>query len=160
MKRSHVFLLTALIGALTACAGQAPTPATPPPPQARAPQSPEEALRSRAIQFWEARVKGDLVTQYNLLEPKARELVTLTGFVRARGSITFFSYKLRDVEVTGDDGLVTATTSFRVNLPQVSRFGPWEQRAVLRWVRVDGLWYVLYDQQDVKQPLKAKEDQP
>jgi len=161
MRRTRLLLLALLIGGLTACAGQAPAQSAPPPPQAAAPpQSPEEALRARATQFWEARVKGDLLTQYNLLEPKSRERVTLTGFVRARGSVVFQTYKIQEVEVAGDDGRVIAMTTFRMNLPQASRFGPWDQRTTMRWVRVDGHWYVMYDQQDVKQPLSAGEKSP
>jgi len=160
MRLSERLVQALLIGALTACAGQIPGQGTPPPPQARTPQSPEEALRARATRFWEARVKGDLVTQYDLLEPKARERVTLTGFVRARSAVVFQSYKIQEVEVVEDEGRVTAMTTFRLLLPQVSRFGPWDQRAIMRWVRVDGHWYTLYDQQDVKQPLKTGERQP
>ena len=74
MRRSRLLVLALLIGTLTACAGQAPGQEKPsPPPQAAAPpQGPEEALRARATRFWEARVKGDLVTQYELLEPAVR----------------------------------------------------------------------------------------
>lgn len=159
MSLSRLVLLAVLIGALTAWAGQAPGQGTPSPPlQPQAPRSPEEALRARATTFWEARVKGDLVTQYELLEPAARERVTLTGFVLARSSVIFLSYEIQEVEVAGDKGRVTALTTFRMNLPQVSRFGPWDQRAIMRWVKVDGLWYHLYDQQDVKQPLRAGEE--
>lgn len=158
MRRSQLPLLALLIGALTACAGQAPTGSAPSsPPQAQAPQTPEEALRARATQFWEARVKGDLLTQYNLLEPRARERVTLTGYALARGRVVFLSYKIQDVELAGDAGRVTAMTTFRMNLPQVSRFGPWDQRTIMRWVRVDGVWYTAYDQQDVTQPVQAGE---
>ena len=161
MRRSRWLFLLVLIGGLVACAGQAPPgQGAPPPPQAAAPQSPEEALRARATRFWEARLKGDLVTQYELVVPAAREQVTLTGFVRARGSLSFLSYTIKDVQVTGDDGWVTALTTFRMNLPQVSRFGPWDQRAVMRWRKVDDLWYLLYDQQDVKPPLQAGEKSP
>ena len=159
MTRSRSLLLALLIGLLSACAGQTQGQGAPPPPQARAPQSPEEALRARATQFWEARVKGDLVTQYELLEPQGREQVTLTGFVRSRSSVNFLSYKIQDVEVNGDRGRVTTTAKFRVDLPQVSRFGPWDQRTVMLWSKVEGQWYLRYDQQGVKEPLKAGESQ-
>ncbi len=160
MRHSRLLLLALLMALFNACAGQTPGRGTPPAPQARAPQSPEEALRARATEFWDARVKGDLFTQYNLLVPEAREGVTLTGFVRARSSFIFLSYEIQGVEVAGDEGRVTTMTAFRLNLPQVSRFGPWDQRTVMRWLRVDGLWYVMYSQQDVKEPLKAGERQP
>ena len=150
MRRWKMLLPTLLIGWLTACAGQMQGAATPA-PHVQSSQSPEEALRARAAQFWEARVKGDLATQYDLLEPAARERVTLTGFYRSRSSVVFKSYKIQEVEVAGDEGLVKASTTFRLNLKEVSRFGPWTQVTVMRWVRVGGLWYVRYDQQDVGQ---------
>ncbi len=158
MTRSRLLLLVLLTGLLIACAG--PTQGTPPPPQARAPQSPEEALRARATQFWDARVKSDLVAQYELLEPRGREQMTLTGFVQSHSSIVFLSYEIQQIEVAGDEGRVTAMTKFRMNLPQVSRFGPWDQRVPMLWRRVDGLWYLGSDQQNIKEPLKAKEGGP
>ena len=162
MRGCQLFVLAALIGGLSACAAQTSGQGqATPPPQVRATQSPEEALRARATQFWEARVKGDLATQYDLLEPAAREQVTLTGYVRARSSVIFKSYELQKVEVAGDEGLVTAKAAFRVNVPQLSRFGPWNQQVVLKWVMVDGLWYVRYDQQaDPGQRQQAGEKRP
>jgi hypothetical protein len=105
-------------------------------------------------------VKGDLATQYDLLEPKAREQVTLTGFVRARSSVTFQSYQMQDVEVNGDEGTVTTMAKFRLNLPKVSQFGPWDQLTTMKWVKVNGLWYFAYNQKDVKPPVQAGEKQP
>jgi len=158
--RHHTMVLPVLmIGLLTACATPtqgkaAPTPAV------QAQQSPEEVLRARATQFWEARVKGDLATQYDLLEPSERQNVTLTGFYRSRSSMVFQSYEIQGVEVDDEVGLVKAKTTFRLNLKEVSRFGPWTQVAFMRWVRVGGLWYLRGDQQDVKQPTRAGDRQP
>jgi hypothetical protein len=159
MRLSQSVLLPLLIGLLMGCAGQTPSQATPSPP-APVVQSPKEALRTRATQLWEARVKGDLATQYDLLEPKAREQVTLTGFVRARSSVTFQSYQMQDVEVNGDEGTVTTMAKFRLNLPKVSQFGPWDQLTTMKWVKVNGLWYFAYNQKDVKPPVQAGEKQP
>lgn len=159
MRRRRFLLLALLVGGLAACAGQPSAPSMAP-PTAQAALTPEEALRARATRFWEARMKGDLATQYDLLEPEARQRVTLTGFVLARGSVEYQSYKIEEVEVSGDAGKVKAKTRFRLNLPQVSRFGPWDQLAIVKWVKVDGTWYFRYDQQDVDQPLQAGEKRP
>ncbi len=163
MRGCQLLVLIALVGGLSACAaqisgqGQAASP-----PQVRTTQSPEDALRARATQFWEARVKGDLATQYDLLEPAARERVTLTGYVWARNSVIFKSYEIQTVEVAGDEGLVSAKATFRMNVPQLSRYGPWNQQVALKWVIVDGLWYVRYDQQttDAKPPVPVGEKRP
>ena len=157
-KRIAPSLLIVLIAVLSACAGGGPvSPQAAPPRPVKAEQSPEEALRDRARQFWEARVKGDLVEQYGFLEPDAREQITLTGFVRARSAVNFSSYELEGVEVVGDQGRVRAKATFRMNLPQLSRFGPWTEPAITRWVRRDGVWYLKGSQEDVDKPLQAGE---
>ncbi len=162
MRRTMVhFLLLWVAASLSACAGQALAAGqSAPPPQARVEQSPEEALRARATEFWDARVKGDLVTQYGFLEASAREQMTLTGFVRARGSVNFLSYLIEGVEVAGDQGRVLAKARFRMSLPQVERFGPWTQAAITRWVREGGVWYLKGSQEDAGQPLTPGGKQP
>jgi hypothetical protein len=153
MKWTRVLRVGLLIGVLTGCAGQGGVT-----PAISVHSTPEEALRDRATQLWEARVKGDLVTQYRLLEPKAQEEMTLTGFVRARGTVQFLSYTIEEVEVAENQGQVKATTKFRLNLaiPQVSRLGPYDHTVYTRWVLHDGHWYLKADQQDVGKPLKAE----
>ena len=149
-------LLLLLTGVLTACAGH-PSSQDSRTPQAQVAQSPEEALRARATLFWEARVKNDLATQYEFLEPKAREEMTLTGFFRARMTLVFLSYRIEQVETVGDEGRVVAETSFRLNVPQASRFGPWTQAVFTRWIRQGGVWYLRGSQDGADQPLKVGE---
>lgn len=158
MRWSRPLLAVLLIGGLTACAGQIQSDSATP-AQAIVIPSPEEALRAEAAKFWEARVKGDMVTQYNLQEPKAREGVTLTAFALARGTVTFLTYKITAVEAVGDEGKVTAETTFRLNHPKTGRFGPWDQTVFTRWVREGGVWYVKGNQEDAGKPLKAQESQ-
>jgi hypothetical protein len=148
-----------LVGLVTACAGQMPAKGTAP-AQATATQSPEEAVRARATALWEARIKGDMVTQYNLLQPTAREQVTLTGFALARAGIIFASYTITEVETEGDLAQVTAETTFRLTHPLTSRFGPWTQIALTRWVLEGGVWYLKGSQDDAGKPMKAGESQP
>lgn len=155
--RSLQFML--LVGLVTACAGQMPAKGTAP-AQATAPQSPEEAIRAQATALWEARLKADMVTQYNLLQPKAREQVTLTGFALARAGVVFTSYKITEVETVGDLGQVAAETTFRLTHPMTSRFGPWTQIAFTRWVLEGGVWYLQGSQDDAGKPLKSGESQP
>ncbi len=155
--RSLQFML--LVGLVAACAGQMPVKDTAP-AQVVATQSPEEALRARATTLWEARVKNDWVTQYNLQEPKAREEMTLTGFALARGTVVFLSYKITEVEVVGDQGRVTAEAKFRLTHPKAGRFGPWDQAVFTRWVREDGVWYMKGKQEEADKPLKPGDSQP
>lgn len=130
------------------------------PPRATITQSPEEALRAQATRFWEARVKGDMLTQYDLLEPKAREVVTLTGFALARSGVVFLSYKITKIETVDDQGRVVAETRFRMTHPKTARFGPWDQGVTIDWVREGDVWYLKGSQDDVGKPLKAGENHP
>lgn len=152
MKWARALCVGLLIGVLTGCGGHGGVQLPNVQP------APEEALRARAMELWEARVKGDLMAQYQLLEPKAREQMTLTGFARARGTVQFLSYTIEEVEVAEDQGQVKAKAKFKVNvsIPQLSRLGPYEHPVYTRWVLLgDRLWYLKGDQQDVGKPLKA-----
>ncbi|MCI0408443.1 MAG: hypothetical protein L0191_07750 [Acidobacteria bacterium] len=161
MRRTLFRLLFLLLTILSACAARAPAPgpgAALPPTQVD--QSPEEALRARATQFWEARVKSDLVTQHGFLEPKAREQMTLTAFIRSRSAVVYLAYEIEGVEVAADQGRVLAKTKFRVALPQAERFGPWTQPAITRWVREGGAWYLKGSQDDAGQALTTGSTKP
>jgi hypothetical protein len=153
------FVLLAGLGLVTACAGQMPVKDTVS-AEAAATQSPEEALRAQATKFWEARIKGDMVTQYDLLEPKAKEGVTLTGFALARAGVRFLSYTINEVEAVDDQGRVAAEATFKLNHPKTARFGPWTQAVVTRWVREGGVWYLKRDQDEAGKPPEAAKRQP
>lgn len=159
MKWRPLLLLALLSSGLAACAGGLRGNSAMP-PQTAVTQRPEEALRTQATKFWEARLKGDMVTQYSLQEPKAREGTTLTGFALARGTVIYLTAKITAVEMAGDEGRVTAETTFRLNDPKTGRFGPWDQTVFTRWVRQDGVWYVKGSQDDAGKPLKAGEVPP
>jgi hypothetical protein len=104
-------------------------------------------------------VKGDIVTQYRLLEPKAQEGMTLTGFARARGTVQFLSYTIEAVEVAEDQGQVKAQAKFKVtvSLPQIKRLGPYDHTVYTRWVLLpDGFWYLKATQHEVGEELKPQ----
>ena len=176
MKRSvSQILMMLLVGTLVGCAGQLPgeAPRTPQEAAAARPgpsgpalpaepaRNPEEQLRARATQFWEARVKDDLAAQYAFLEPNGRERVTLTGYVLSHTSIAFKSYELQEVVVDGDSGQVKVSATYRLRMPKVSRFGPWTREVMTFWVRERGGWYLKFDQLEDAQRLKRTgPDQP
>ncbi len=175
MKRSVSGILVVLVGALAGCAGQAPgeSPRSPqeaavarPGPSGPAlptepARSPEEALRARATQLWEARVKDDVAAQYALLERKGREQVTLTSYVLSHQSIAYNSYQLQEVVVNGDWGMAKVSATFRLKLPKVAKFGPQTREVTTYWVREGGDWYLKLDQLEDAQRLKrTRQDQP
>jgi hypothetical protein len=169
MKRSVSQILVLLLGALAGCGGQLPgeaprasqeasvaRPGSPGPvvPPAQPARTPEEELKARATMLWEARVKNDPAAQYDLLESKGKEQVTLTGYALSRTSITYLSYQLQEVAVDGDWGQVKAKLKYRLRVPSVSRFGPWEREVYTFWVKEGGGWYLKFNQVEDAQRLK------
>ena len=144
-----------VVASLTACAtAPAPSPqVAAPPPAAVAPapppMSPQEALKARAELFWKARVKDDPAVQYELLPPEDRRRVTLTAYVRSHTGIRYVDYAIQEATVSDNEGTVTVTTRFKLNvtnLPpmaasQVGRKGPWPSLVNERWIMRDGVWY-------------------
>lgn len=146
-----------LIGLLVACAGCQAVPA--PPPQQAIPQtrpappvSPEVALRGRVTTFWDARLKDDIVRQYEVLEPEAKERVPLTAYVLGRSTFHFRSYKVRSINIVGEKGWVNVEYSYTLRIPQVAGFGPWTQEGFEVWVLRDGVWYRPYSQHEAATP--------
>ena len=41
-------------------------------------------LKARGQAFWEARIKEDYAAQYGLLEPKVRQQLSLTDYIKGR----------------------------------------------------------------------------
>jgi hypothetical protein len=156
MKSLGVPIRCVLIALVMAWAGcqtvppPVPIKATPQPPPA--PVSPEEALRGQVARFWDARIKGDLVKQYDLLEPEARERVTLTAFVRSRGTVDFKSHEIQAVNVVGDKGWAKVKYTFAVRMPQLTRFGSWSGESTEVWVLRNDLWYRPYNQKEAQNP--------
>lgn len=105
-------------------------------------RDPALRLRERVAQYWDARVKGDLVATYALHEPAFRRVVTLTAFLQGRGVTKVVEYEILGEQITGDLGIVkvkvksTVTHSMLVKPVEPSWFEIDEQ-----WMRVDGEWY-------------------
>ena len=141
-----VLLLTGLI--LAGCAAgpthdtEKPTlQQTAQPPQAVM-RDPEERLRARVAQYWDARVRGDLVETYQLHEPAFRRAVTLTAFAQGRGVTTIREYVVLGQEIQGNVAVVRAKINSSVRHPAMIR--PSEPRWYEfeeQWVRVDDEWY-------------------
>ena len=111
------------------------------------------ALRARVQAFWETRVKGDTVTEYQFLEPRARRRVPVEAFVQSRLMVRYRKFAIDAVSVEGDGAKGTATVSFTAEvyppLPQAARRGPFihEQKITEEWVKVEGEWYHRWRQE-------------
>jgi hypothetical protein len=132
---------------LAGCAAAPTLPADRPAsqPTAQPPQmtlDPEARLRARATQYWDARVRGDLVETYQLHEPAFRRAVTLTAFAQGRGVTTVLEYAVLGQEIQSDLAVVRMKirSSFRhpkMVKPVEPKWAEFEEQ----WIRIDGDWY-------------------
>jgi len=128
--RLHSLLLVVVL--LAGCAGA----------QAVATRDPALLLRERAAQYWEARVKGDLLSTYALHEPAFRRAVTLTGFLQGRGVTKVVEYEILGERIEGEVGIVKVKMKSSVTHPKLIKpVEPSWAEFEEQWVRVDGEWY-------------------
>jgi hypothetical protein len=110
--------------------------------EALAGRHPVERLRERAGQYWDARVKGDLLATYTLHEPAFRRAVPLTGFLQGRGATTVLEYELLGEKIEGELGIVKVKMKSTVTHPKLIKpVEPSWAEFEEQWVRVDGEWY-------------------
>ena len=125
-------LLLLLVVLLTGCVGT----------QAVATRDPALRLRERAGQYWDARVRGDLLATYTLHEPAFRRAVPLTGFLQGRGVTKVLEYLVLGERIEGELGIVKVKMKSTVTHPKLIKpVEPSWAEFEEQWVRVDGEWY-------------------
>lgn len=113
--------------------------------QAVAVRDPALRLRERAGQYWDARVKGDLLATYTLHEPAFRRAVTLTAFAQGRGAAKALTYEILDERIDGDLGIVKVKVHVVFRHPKlVKPVDPEWKEFEEQWAQVDGEWYRKY----------------
>lgn len=111
-------------------------------PQQPAGAAPDESLRERVIQYWEARMRGDLLAAYQLHEPAFRRAVTFAAFSQGRGATPTLAYEILDERVEGDVAFVKVKKQSTVKHPQfVKPVQPRWTEDEEQWIRVEGVWY-------------------
>lgn len=153
---SGVLALTALVGAGPVAAQSsagAPTqaPATPPSVSST---TDVETLRARAATFWAARVAGDVNAQWDLLEPRGRERMSPSEYVRS-GPIKYLGYQIEDATVNGYFAVVQVRLLTIPMMPGRS-LGPQVVVAKDEWVRIRGVWYRTLEQERSSGPPQAE----
>jgi hypothetical protein len=107
------------------------------------------ALRERAAAFWAARVAGDFVAQWGLLEPRWKGRMTALEYGMDQGGGQYKAYQVEGATVNG----FFATVKVRLLVQQVlppsapSRSLP-PQAVVVEdgWIRIDGVWFRRLDE--------------
>lgn len=125
-------LLLLVLAVLAGCAGA----------QAVVTRDPALRLRERVGQYWEARIKGDLLATYAVHEPAFRKAVTLTAFAQGRGVTKVLAFEILGERIEGDLGIVKVKVNSTVRHPKlVKPVEPRWEEFEEQWVQVDGEWY-------------------
>src|SRR5262249_17758523 len=99
----------------------------------------------RTTAFWEARIKKDYQTIYDIYEPRLHDTATPAEFMRSRGLIDYFVYTIEDVRVEGDRGTTRVRYNWKPNHPAFSEMKPKEEVMEDKWVFVEGSWRKIYE---------------
>ena len=106
---------------------------------------PDAGLNARGQAFWEARITEDYAAQYGLLEPKVRQQLSLTDYIKGQGPVQYLEARIEGVTIDEAKAVLTVRTLIRINYP------PLDQRKheiVVReaWVKRQGEWYRVHPQ--------------
>jgi hypothetical protein len=106
---------------------------------------PDVGLNARGQAFWEARIKEDYAAQYGLFEPKVRQQLSLTDYIKGQGPVQYLEARIEGVKIDEAKAVLTVRTLIRINYP------PLDQRKheiVVReeWVKRQGEWYRVHPQ--------------
>ncbi len=107
-------------------------------------QNPEQRLLERVRQYWDARIRDDIVAQYQFEEPWVRERVTLTAFTRGKGATRILEYEIKGVKVTDASAVAKLHLKYRILVSQLAHLPPREMDLDQEWVLIDGEWYLRY----------------
>lgn len=113
-----------------------------PGPQRPAVATSDEPLRERVIQYWEARLQGDLLAAYQLHEPAFRRAVTFAAFSQGRGATPALAYEILDDRIEGDKALVKVRHQSTIKHAKLIKpVQPKWMETEEQWIRVEGVWY-------------------
>ena len=110
--------------------------------------TPEEALRKRVSAYWETLIAGDLEEAFMFIEPKGQKIQNRSRFIAGMGNFIFLSYKIEDILLEGDRASVSVKRTFKLKpgLIPIEMEEPVSQTLTDPWVRVNGIWYVAYEE--------------
>jgi hypothetical protein len=104
-----------------------------------------EALAKRADELWRAKENLHLNTVYELIEPKFKEKMSIEEFTGKKGLLSYYSHAVEWAETTGDSGRVKIKSMSKPSDPHLSKGEPMETSSIEKWVKIDGLWYLKFE---------------
>lgn len=168
----RVVVAGAMAFSALACAGPAATQLSGPP--ADAPSSPAvaappgatpaevQALRERTAAFWAARMAGDPVKQWELLEPRGQGRMTASDYAGVARAAKYLAYQVEDANIRG----YFASVRVRLIVQPVLPSAPQRQippAAIIindSWVRIRGTWYRGLEQEETSGQTGAQSEPP
>src|SRR5262245_51169305 len=63
------------------------------------PEARDAGLNARGQAFWEARIKEDYAAQYGLFEPKVRQTLSLTDYIKGQGPVQYLEAHIDGVKI-------------------------------------------------------------
>lgn len=128
MRPIKLTLLLSCIGGLMAAASISATEST---------ADPEQRLRERATDYWQAAQARDLSTMYRMELAAKQGQLTADKARNTLGTSSVISYEFANLEVTGNDAVVVVNVKYR--LPDLKAPIPMTRRD--SWTFLDGDWY-------------------
>jgi hypothetical protein len=111
---------------------------------ATAQEQPREVLEQQARAFWEARIKGDWATVYDILSPEEKGDLSreqFTTLYREKAPFHFHSAQVQEVAIEDEFGWVNVAYSVRPS--SEPDYPPAHVQAWNPWQRQDGQWHPL-----------------
>src|SRR5262249_7243072 len=107
-----------------------------------------DRLRERAAGFWAARVAGDSKAQFEFLEPRGQARITAAEYAGS-GPVKYLAYQVEDASVQGYFADVKVRLLVQTFLPTARPrdLEPYGSVVTDRWVRIGGIWYRSFEQQ-------------
>ncbi len=99
----------------------------------------EEALRRRVTAFWDAKLAGDVVAQYDYEDVSKTNEVTLQNYAGSGGGIRYLSYQIEAIRLKGPREAEVRMIVEYVVPPVITK--PVKTEFVERWIKIDNQWY-------------------
>jgi hypothetical protein len=113
-------------------------------------QKRQSRLAQRVKSLMDARIAADYATVYDLFDFAYKATTTKKQYVDAVGVITYLSYAIGDIAITGNEATVTVKTKYEVKptmiafAPKPLSVPPTEAESPTGWVWVEDDWYLVY----------------
>jgi hypothetical protein len=109
--------------------------------------SPEESLRKRVINYWDAMLQDKPDAAFGYMEPKLQNTEAHKRFVSGKRQFIFLGYEMQDLEIVGEHAKVLVKRTFKIapGAIPVNIDEPLSQTLWDRWVRIKGTWYKTYE---------------